>query len=105
MLDDINTVLEWIDRLSKKRQRNKEQSDFDGVMLGLYHLGNKGRESVFLSQLEKLSLPKMQILMATERGIAEGKVDDCGWRIGASLWGLTAKGRLYVEALLEEASS
>lgn len=95
-------VLTW---LASKYQQDVQKRQFDEVILWLHLLGERTGETVLLGELTRVGLSKMQILEAVEKGMERGYIADRGWKIERNAWGLTQRGILYAEALIEEGKS
>lgn len=95
-------VMAVVNKIAERYQHSNQQKVLNAVILALYAVGGKNCETVSVPELTARGLTKFQVFEGTQIGIERGMIED---RTGVALrplWGLTPKGLLYAEALVEE---
>jgi hypothetical protein len=103
VISELNSALDIIDKIAKKRKKSNEQKNMDKVLTAIYKLGDNGGQSVNSSTLqEQAGFTKQEILNAIKAAKEEDFIVDCVSDDSLYDWLLNPNGCFYVESLLEE---
>lgn len=102
MLDNVQVLIEWAEKLALRNRHNREQGNFNIVLVAMYSLSGQGQHSVDLSDLLALGFSKRKVFEAIEVAESKGWLIDCASLDSQHCWIPNQKACRYVEALLEE---